>query len=169
MSYNNQPDWETYKPTIVHSTKKSESKKKIKMVIKKKFKIVVKKKPKLVIKKKPSILIQEEQLLDQLVIPIKYAMSLFGPDEDEELEQCVGLDDYRCAGKKLYKKEELDLGMCKECYKKMDEESSAIEKIDNLMDKLVGNFTKKINSVNMSKDEKELLHYFSGKKNAKRR
>ena len=43
MSYNNQPDWETYKPTIVHSTKKSESKKKIKMVIKKKIKMVIKK------------------------------------------------------------------------------------------------------------------------------
>ena len=43
MSYNNQPDWETYKPTIVQSTKKSESKKKIKMVIKKKIKMVIKK------------------------------------------------------------------------------------------------------------------------------
>ena len=43
MSYNNQPDWETYKPTIIHSTKKSESKKKIKMVIKKKIKMVIKK------------------------------------------------------------------------------------------------------------------------------
>ena len=106
MSYNNQPDWETYKPTIKECAPKK----------KKKFKIVV--------KKKPSILIQEEQLLDQLVIPIKYAMSLFGPDEDEELEQCVGLDDWRCAGKKLYKREELDIGMCKECYKKMEEDAN---------------------------------------------
>ena len=119
MSYNNQPDWETYKPTIKESAPK-----------KKKIKIVIKKKPKVVIKKKPSILIQEEQLLNQLVIPKKYAMSLFGPDEDEEL---------------------------------------GIFNVNDLMGKLTKRFVETINSVNMSKDEKELLHYFSGKKNAKRR
>jgi len=43
MSYNNQPEWETYKPTIKDCEPK-----------KNKLKIVIKKKPKLVIKKKPT-------------------------------------------------------------------------------------------------------------------
>jgi len=80
MSYNNQPDWETYKPTIKECAPK-----------KKKFKIVIKKKP------------------------------------------------------------------------------TFEEQIDDLMGKVSDRFVEKINSVNLSKDEKELLHYFSGKKNAKRR
>jgi len=88
MSYNNQPEWETYKPTIKESAPK-----------KKKLKIVIKKKPKLVIKKS----------------------------------------------------------------------TSAIEEIDDLMDKLTGIFLETINSVNLSKEEKDVIDYFSGKKNAKRR
>lgn len=173
MSYNNQPEWETYKPTIkeelyeceVCDTKtktqtktygcmdmeickdcldKEEEKLKKKKKKKKKFKIV-----------KPSILIQEEQLLDQLVIPIKDAMALFGDDKNKKLEQCVGLDDARCSGKKIYSKtEELDLG---------------IINMDDLMNKLTKRFVKTINSVNMSKEEKDVIDYFSGKKNAKGR
>ena len=118
-------DWEEkgwvysneYKDYEEYEREKAEKAKKLKKKKKKKFKIV-----------KPSILIQEEQILDKLVIPIKYAMALFGDDEDEELEQCVGLDDARCSGKKIYSKtEELDLGMCKECYKKMDEEANMVD------------------------------------------
>lgn len=48
-------------------------------------------------------------------------------DEDEELEQCVGVEDARCVGKKLYKTEELDLGMCRECYDFMEAEANAVE------------------------------------------
>jgi hypothetical protein len=43
--------------------------------------------------------------------------------DEEETEQCVGLYDGKCCGKKNYKKEELDLGMCKECYNKMEEDA----------------------------------------------
>ena len=44
-------------------------------------------------------------------------------EHEEETEQCVGLYDGKCCGKKNYKKEELDLGMCKECYNKMEEDA----------------------------------------------
>ena len=43
---------------------------------------------------------------------------------DDEDEQCVGLYDGKCCGKKNYKTEELDLGMCKVCYDKMKEEAN---------------------------------------------
>lgn len=35
-------------------------------------------------------------------------------------EMCVGLDDGKCCGKKNYKTFELDCGMCKSCYDKME-------------------------------------------------
>ena len=76
MSYNNQPDWETYKPIIKESAPKK----------KKKFKIVIKK------------------------------------------------------------------------------STSAIEEIEDLMGKLTKRFGDKINSLNMSKDEKDLIDYFSCRK-----
>ena len=45
-------------------------------------------------------------------------------EEDDELELCVGVQDARCMGTKMYKTEELDLGMCKACYNFMEEESN---------------------------------------------
>jgi len=41
---------------------------------------------------------------------------------EEEEEQCVGVEDGKCVGKKMYKTNELDLGMCKHCYNYMEEE-----------------------------------------------
>ena len=41
--------------------------------------------------------------------------------------------------------------------------------MDDLMNKLTKRFVKTINSVNMSKEEKDVIDYFSGKKNAKGR
>jgi hypothetical protein len=42
--------------------------------------------------------------------------------EEDDKEQCVGLYDGACVGKKIYKSSELDLGMCQECYDYMDNE-----------------------------------------------
>ena len=52
-----------------------------------------------------------------------YAYKVKTSSDEEEPEQCVGLYDGKCCGKKNYKTEELDLGMCKACYDKMEEDA----------------------------------------------
>ena len=53
----------------------------------------------------------------------RFAYKVKTSSDEEETEQCVGLYDGKCCGKKNYKKEELDLGMCKACYNKMEEDA----------------------------------------------
>ena len=55
---------------------------------------------------------------------VKYEKVVEEEEEDED-EQCVGLYDGKCYGKKNYKTEELDLGMCKVCLELSEEEEAS--------------------------------------------
>ena len=145
MAYNNLPDWETYK--LLDDYKESSFKSQYKKHITDKDSwdnIAPMKDWKLEDYQELHLYIADGDL-----IPHEYYPNSWIAKEEEEEEE------------EAHKKKKLKIVIKKS--------SSAIEEIDDLMVKLTERFLEKTNSVNMSKEEKDVIDYFSGKKNAKSR
>tara|TARA_R110001592_G_scaffold59956_1_gene182283 strand:- start:53 stop:580 length:528 start_codon:yes stop_codon:yes gene_type:complete len=172
MSYNNQPEWETYKPTIKEELYECE-------VCDTKRETITKSYGALDMELCKDCWDGEYDCGCSSFIPYSYIM--WGRNEEgeeEEVEICRRCsDDWEEKGwvnSMDYKDyEEYERKTKKKKKKKfkivIKKSSSAIEEIDDLMGKLSERFLEKIDSVNMSKEEKDVIDYLSGKKNARSR
>ena len=172
MSYNNQPEWETYKPTIKEELYECE-------VCDSKTKTITKSYGALDMELCKDCWDGEYECGCPSFIQQSYIM--WGRNEEGEEEEvyiCYDCEDkwkeegwvnsmdykdYEEYERKSKKKKKKKLKIV------IKNSSSAIEEIDDLMGKLSERFLEKINSVNMSKEEKVVIDYLSGKKNARSR